>query len=135
MDAIGKAAAVADYRPVNVSDQKIKKKDGDMNIYLERTDDILGYIGANRSDKQVICGFSMETENMLENSRAKLAKKNVDMIVANNLKQAGAGFGTETNVVTIITADEEIELPMMSKEAVADKILDKMGDVYHQKNI
>ncbi len=135
MDAIVKAAAVADYRPVNVSDQKIKKKDGDMNIYLERTDDILGYIGANRSDKQVICGFSMETENMLENSRAKLAKKNVDMIVANNLKQAGAGFGTETNVVTIITADEEIELPMMSKEAVADKILDKMGDVYHQKNI
>ena len=135
MDAIVKAAAVADYRPVNVSDQKIKKKDGDMNIYLERTDDILGYIGANRSDKQVICGFSMETENMLENSRAKLAKKNVDMIVANNLKQAGAGFGTETNVVTIITADEEIELPMLSKEAVADKILDKMGDVYHQKNI
>lgn len=135
MDAIVKAAAVADYRPVNVSDQKIKKKDGDMNIYLERTDDILGYIGTNRSDKQVICGFSMETENMLENSRAKLAKKNVDMIVANNLKQAGAGFGTETNVVTIITADEEIELPMMSKEAVADKILDKMGDVYHQKNI
>ena len=135
MQAIVKAAAVADYRPVNVSDQKIKKKDGDMNIYLERTDDILGTIGANRVDKQVICGFSMETENMLENSRAKLAKKNVDMIVANNLKQSGAGFGTDTNIVTIITADEEIELPILSKEEVADRILDKMGDVFHQKNI
>lgn len=135
MQAIVKAAAVADYRPVNVSDQKIKKKDGDMNIYLERTDDILGTIGANRSSKQVICGFSMETDNMLENSRAKLAKKNVDMIVANNLKQTGAGFGTETNIVTIITSTEEVELPMMSKEEVADKILDKMGDIYHQKNM
>ena len=112
-----------------------KKKDGDMSIYLERTDDILGTLGKTRSDKQVICGFSMETENMLENSRAKLAKKNVDMIVANNLKQSGAGFGTDTNIVTIITANEEIELPMLSKEEVADKILDKMGDVYHQKNL
>lgn len=135
MDAIVKAAAVADYRPINVSDQKIKKKDGDMNIYLERTDDILGTIGATRSDKQVICGFSMETENMLENSRAKLVKKNVDMIVANNLKQAGAGFGTDTNIVTIITSTEEIELPMMSKEEAANRVLDKMGELYHQKNI
>lgn len=135
MHAIVKAAAVADYRPVNVSDQKIKKKDGDMSIYLERTDDILGTIGAKRLDSQVICGFSMETENMLENSRAKLAKKNVDMIVANNLKQTGAGFGTDTNIVTIITADDEIQLPMLSKEEVANKILDKMGEVYHQKNL
>ncbi len=135
MQAIVKAAAVADYRPINVSDEKIKKKDGDMSIALERTDDILGTIGANRVDKQVICGFSMETENMLENSRAKLVKKNVDMIVANNLKQAGAGFGTDTNIVTMITEAEELELPIMTKEEAADKILDKICDIYRQKNL
>ncbi len=122
-DVIIKAAAVADYRPVSVGTEKIKKKDGDMSIALERTDDILGWLGNHRREGQLLCGFSMETQNMLENSRAKLAKKNIDMIVANNLKVEGAGFGTDTNVVTIITKDAEKELPMMSKEAVADALL------------
>ena len=122
-DVIIKAAAVADYRPVSVGTEKIKKKDGDMSIALERTDGILGWLGNHRREGQLLCGFSMETQNMLENSRAKLAKKNIDMIVANNLKVEGAGFGTDTNVVTIITKDAEKELPMMSKEAVADALL------------
>lgn len=124
MDIIVKAAAVADYRPKNVSSEKVKKKDGGMVIELERTDDILKTIGENKKDGQFICGFSMETENMLENSRAKLKKKNVDMIVANNLKQAGAGFGTDTNVVTFITEDDELQLEIMSKAEVAEKIFD-----------
>ena len=124
MDIIVKAAAVADYRPKNVSDEKVKKTDGGMSIELERTDDILKTIGENKKNGQFICGFSMETENMLENSRAKLAKKNVDMIVANNLKQDGAGFGGDTNIVTIITADKEVQLEMMSKDKVAEKIFD-----------
>lgn len=124
MDIIVKAAAVADYRPKNVSSEKVKKKDGEMVIELERTDDILKTIGENKKDGQFICGFSMETENMLENSRAKLKKKNVDMIVANNLKQDGAGFGTDTNIVTLITADDEVQLEIMSKEEVAEKIFD-----------
>ena len=124
MDIIVKAAAVADYRPKNVSSEKVKKKDGEMVIELERTDDILKTIGENKKDGQFICGFSMETENMLENSRAKLKKKNVDMIVANNLKQAGAGFGTDTNVVTFITEDDELQLEIMSKAEVAEKIFD-----------
>lgn len=124
MDIIVKAAAVADYRPKNVSSEKVKKKDGEMVIELERTDDILKTIGENKKDGQFICGFSMETENMLENSRAKLKKKNVDMIVANNLKQDGAGFGTDTNVVTFITEDDEVQLEIMSKEEVAEKIFD-----------
>lgn len=123
-DIIIKAAAVADYRPVNVAFDKIKKKDGDMSIALERTDDILSYLGSHKRDGQFLCGFSMETENMLENSRAKLVNKNVDMIAANNLKVAGAGFGTDTNVMTLITGKEIVELPMLSKEDVADKILD-----------
>ncbi len=123
-DIIIKAAAVADYRPLNVSDQKIKKSDSDMSISLERTDDILQYLGSNKKDNQFICGFSMETENMLENSQKKLIKKNVDMIAANNLKVEGAGFGTDTNIMTLITKDGYEELPIMSKEAVADKILD-----------
>ena len=122
-DIIIKAAAVADYRPSNVGTEKTKKKDGDMSIELERTDDILAYLGQHRREGQFLCGFSMETQNMLENSRAKLKKKNIDMIVANNLKVAGAGFGTDTNVVTLITEHEEMELEMMSKESVADKIL------------
>lgn len=125
-DIIIKAAAVADYRPVNVADEKIKKGDGEMSIPLERTDDILSYLGSHRTDGQFICGFSMETENMLENSRKKLDKKNVDMIAANNLKVEGAGFGTDTNVMTLITKTDVTELPKMSKEAVADAILDKI---------
>jgi len=125
-DIIIKAAAVADYTPLNVSDEKVKKKDGDLSIPLKRTEDILGYLGANKKDGQFICGFSMETENMLENSRQKLTKKNVDMIVANNLKVSGAGFGTDTNIVTLIKKDEIKELPLMSKDDVADAILDEI---------
>ena len=125
-DAVIKAAAVADYRPKHVAAEKTKKKDGDMAIELERTDDILAYLGAHRREGQFLCGFSMETENMLENSRAKLKKKNIDMIVANNLKVAGAGFGTDTNVVTLITAEKETELEMMTKEQVAERLLDEI---------
>ena len=124
MDIIVKAAAVADYRPKNVSSEKVKKKDGDMSIEMERTDDILKTLGENKKDGQFICGFSMETENMLENSRAKLKKKNVDMIVANNLKQDGAGFGGDTNIVTLITESDEVQLEKMSKDKVAEKIFD-----------
>ena len=118
-DIIIKTAAVADYRPSNPATEKIKKKDKDSSIELERTEDILAYLGAHKKDGQFICGFSMETENMLENSRAKLEKKNVDMIVANNLKVKGAGFGTDTNVVTFITKDDCKELEIMSKADVA----------------
>lgn len=124
MDIIVKAAAVADYRPKNVSSEKVKKKDGDMSVEMERTDDILKTLGDNKKDGQFICGFSMETENMLENSRAKLKKKNVDMIVANNLKQDGAGFGGDTNIVTLITESDEVQLEKMSKDKVAEKIFD-----------
>ena len=124
-DAIIKAAAVADYRPDHVSDEKIKKKDGDeLSIPVERTDDILAYLGSHKKPGQFLCGFSMETEHMLENSRKKLEKKNLDMIVANNLKVAGAGFGTDTNIVTLITKAGERQLEKMSKEQVADKLLD-----------
>ncbi|SDM75298.1 bifunctional phosphopantothenoylcysteine decarboxylase/phosphopantothenate--cysteine ligase CoaBC [Lachnospira pectinoschiza] len=125
-DIVIKAAAVADYRPDTVADEKIKKKDGDMSISLERTDDILASLGANKSDKLFLCGFSMETENLIENSRKKLDKKNLDMIVCNNLKVAGAGFGTDTNVVTLITKSDIKELPIMSKEEVASKLLDEI---------
>ena len=125
-DAVIKAAAVADYRPKHVAAEKTKKKDGDMAIELGRADDILAYLGAHRREGQFLCGFSMETENMLENSRAKLKKKNIDMIVANNLKVAGAGFGTDTNVVTLITAEKETELEMMTKEQVAERLLDEI---------
>ncbi len=124
-DMIFKAAAVADYTPADYNDNKIKKKDGDLSIPLKRTQDILKYLGEHRRAGQVICGFSMETENMLENSQAKLAKKNVDMICANNLKQAGAGFGVDTNVITVITKDEVKELPLLSKEAAANAIIDQ----------
>lgn len=129
-DIIIKSAAVADYRPLHPADEKVKKKDGGASIELERTEDILAFLGKNRRPEQFICGFSMETENMLENSRAKLEKKNVDMIVANNLKVAGAGFGTDTNVVTLITRDDCRELELMSKtkvaEAIVTAILDKI---------
>lgn len=125
-DIIIKSAAVADYTPENVSDEKVKKKDGDMSIPLKRTQDILKYLGEHKPEGQFLCGFSMETQNMLENSRAKLEKKNLDMIIANNLKVAGAGFGTDTNIVTMITQNQEIELPIMSKSEVAGAILDKI---------
>ena len=125
-DIIIKAAAVADYRPANVSDEKIKKKDDDMSIALERTDDILKYLGEHKPDGQFLCGFSMETQNMIGNSRVKLTKKNLDMVAANNVKMAGAGFQGDTNVLTLITQDEEVSLPLMSKEDAAGKILDKI---------
>lgn len=125
-DAVIKAAAVADYRPKFVNTEKTKKKDGDMAIELERTDDILAWLGAHRREGQILCGFSMETENMLENSRAKLEKKNIDMIVANNLKVKGAGFGTDTNIVTIITKDGMEELEIMSKAEVAHQLLNRI---------
>ena len=126
-DILIKAAAVADYRPVTVADQKIKKKDGDMSIPLERTDDILGWVEKNRHPGLFVCGFSMETENMVENSRAKLEKKHLDMIAANNLKTEGAGFGVATNVVTLITKDGIKELPLMGKDEVAGCLLDEIA--------
>ena len=122
-DIIIKAAAVADYTPASVAEEKIKKMDGDSSISLNRTQDILAWLGQNRQPGQFLCGFSMETENMLENSQKKLAKKSVDMIVANNLKVAGAGFGVDTNVVTMITKDGVKELPQLHKEQVASEIL------------
>lgn len=125
-DIIIKAAAVADYRPASVSDEKIKKKDDDMSIALERIDDILKYLGEHKPDGQFLCGFSMETENMIGNSRVKLIRKNLDMVAANNVKMAGAGFQGDTNVLTLITQDEEVSLPLMSKEDAAGKILDKI---------
>lgn len=123
-DYIFKAAAVADYTPADFSDEKMKKKDGELSIPLKRTQDILKFLGENRRAGQVICGFSMETQNMVENSRDKLTKKGVDMICANNLKQSGAGFGVDTNVITLITATETKELPLLSKEAAAAAIID-----------
>lgn len=123
-DIIIKSAAVADYTPAMVAEEKIKKQEGDSSLTLVRTTDILKWLGENRREGQFLCGFSMETENMLENSKAKLVKKNIDMVVANNLKVPGAGFGVDTNVVTLIMKDEVVELPQMRKEAVAEKILD-----------
>ena len=125
-DIIIKAAAVADYTPETVADNKIKKADGNMSIPLKRTKDILKYLGENKKDGQILCGFSMETENMLENSKKKLISKNCDMICANSLKTAGAGFGVDTNIITLITANGAEELPLMSKEAAAHKILDQL---------
>lgn len=128
-DIIIKAAAVADYRPSFVSDEKMKKKDDQMSIELERTDDILKYLGEHKREGQFLCGFSMETQNMISNSRAKLEKKNLDMIAANNLKVEGAGFKTDTNVLTLITQNEEVSLDMMSKEDAAGVILDKIKEM------
>lgn len=125
-DAVIKAAAVADYRPKEVNTEKTKKKDGDLTISLERTEDILKWLGEHKTKGQFLCGFSMETENMLENSREKLNRKKIDMIVANNLKVEGAGFGTDTNVVTIITKDREIALQKMTKEEVAHRLLSEI---------
>lgn len=125
-DIIIKAAAVADYRPKQVSEDKVKKKDDQASIELERTDDILKYLGQHKKQGQFLCGFSMETKDMLRNSRAKLEKKNLDMVAANNLKVEGAGFQGDTNVLTLITQDEEVSLPLMSKEDAALKILDQI---------
>ena len=125
-DIIIKAAAVADYRPKQVCEDKVKKKDDQVSIELERTDDILKYLGLHKRTGQFLCGFSMETKDMIGNSRAKLEKKNLDMVAANNLKVEGAGFQGDTNVLTLITQDEEVSLPLMSKEDAAGKILDKI---------
>ena len=133
-DIIIKAAAVADYRPAKVSAEKVKKSDGQMSIELERTDDILKYLGEHRRDGQFLCGFSMETQNVIGNSRAKLIKKNLDMVAANNVKVEGAGFQGDTNVLTLITQDEEVSLPLMSKEDAALEILDKILLLISDKN-
>ena len=125
-DIIIKAAAVADYRPANVSDEKVKKREGQMSIELERTDDILKYLGEHKPTGQFLCGFSMETQNVIENSRAKLVKKKLDMVAANNVKVEGAGFQGDTNVLTLITREEEISLPLMTKEGAAGRLLDKI---------
>ena len=122
-DIIIKAAAVADYRPMHTADEKMKKTDDDMSILLERTEDILGFLGSHKREGQFLCGFSMETENMIENSRKKLEKKNLDLIVANNLKEQGAGFGTDTNIVTLLARNETIQLSIMGKDEVADQLL------------
>lgn len=123
MDIIIKAAAVADYRPSQVADEKVKKSDAELSIPLERTDDILKFLGDNKKPGQFLCGFSMETENMLENSKKKLVKKNLDMIIANNLKVKGAGFETDTNIVTMITPDCVTELELMSKDDIATLLI------------
>ena len=125
-DILIKSAAVADYRPATVADDKMKKKDGDLSIPLARTSDILGWVAEHRHPGLFVCGFSMETQNMLENSQAKLAKKKLDMIVANNLKVEGAGFGVETNVVTLITKDDVTQLPLMGKDQVAARLLEEI---------
>lgn len=125
-DIIIKSAAVADYRPATVASEKMKKSDNALALDLEKTEDILKYLGEHKKESQFLCGFSMETENMLDNSRAKLVKKNLDMIVANNLKQTGAGFGTDTNIVTLITKKDEQELPILTKDEVAKAIVDKI---------
>ncbi len=132
-DIIVKAAAVADYTPVQFADQKIKKSDDDFSIPLKRTKDILGFLGEHKTPGQVLCGFSMETENMLENSRKKLEKKHADLIAANNVKVKGAGFQGDTNVLTLITTEDETELPMMSKQEAAGKLLDRLMEIYRQK--
>ena len=133
-DIIIKAAAVADYRPANVYEDKVKKHEEQMSIKLEKTDDILGYLGEHRLPGQFLCGFSMETQNMLGNSRAKLGKIHLDMVAANNLKVAGAGFQGDTNVLTLITQDEDVSLQLMSKEDAANVILDKILSVMKERN-
>jgi len=125
-DIIIKAAAVADYRPSEVSEEKVKKSESSMILELEKTDDILKYLGEHKQPGQILCGFSMETQNVIENSKAKLIGKNLDLIVANNLKEEGAGFGTDTNVITIITGEDVTTLDIMSKEEAANRVLDKI---------
>lgn len=132
-DFIIKAAAVADYTPLTTADSKIKKSDGDMSIQLKRTTDILKFIGHNKGEHQIVCGFSMETDNVIENSRKKLSSKNADMICANSLRTAGAGFGTDTNIITMITHDNEKELELMSKFDAADLILTELKKLKEEK--
>lgn len=132
-DIVIKAAAVADYRPKTISDQKVKKADGELSIEMERTDDILKYLGEHKREDQFLCGFSMETEHMLENSRKKLEKKNLDMVVANNVKVEGAGFAGDTNIVTLITKDDETQLPLLSKEETAVEIMNKILEITAEK--
>lgn len=134
-DIIIKAAAVADYRPKNIADEKMKKSDDALFLELERTEDILGFLGAHKKEGQFLCGFSMETEHMIENSRLKLQKKNLDLIVANNLKQPGAGFGTETNIVTLLSKEDTVELPLMQKEDVAHRLLDYIMEHRQQPDV
>lgn len=133
-DIIIKSAAVADYTPIQIAENKIKKADSGTSLELKRTKDILKELGSRKTDKQIVCGFSMETENMLENSAKKLKSKNVDMIIANNLKVSGAGFGTDTNVITIITKTTTEQLPIMSKQDCAHKILDKILEIKEKNN-
>lgn len=134
-DVIIKSAAVADYRPVTVSDEKIKKENGGMNeIKLERTKDILAYLGEHKKDGQILCGFSMETQNLMENSVKKLNKKNADMIVANSIKDANAGFGVDTNIITIITKDDAVAYPVMTKDEVADEIINAVIKLKEKKD-
>lgn len=130
-----KAAAVADYTPVNTATEKIKKKDGDMAIELERTKDILAWLGKHKKPEQVLCGFSMETENVLDNSKEKLEKKNADLIAANCLKEEGAGFGTDTNHLMLIAANGVSDLPLLSKAEAADRLLDKLEQLWKEQNI
>jgi phosphopantothenoylcysteine decarboxylase/phosphopantothenate--cysteine ligase len=125
-DIIIKAAAVSDYTPVTVADQKMKKKDGELCIQLRRTPDILKYLGEHKRPGQFLCGFSMETEHVLENSQSKLLSKNADMICANSIRTEGAGFGVDTNIITLITPDTDEELPLLSKEEAADRLLDEL---------
>ena len=132
-DIIIKAAAVADYRPANVYEDKVKKQEEQMSIELEKTDDILGYLGEHRLPGQFLCGFSMETQNMIGNSRVKLTRKNLDMVAANNLKVEGAGFQGDTNVLTLITQDEDVSLQLMSKEDAANVILDKILSIQKER--
>ena len=127
------SAAVADYRPCKIHEEKIKKADENLSLSLEKTKDILQTLGSRKNPDQILCGFSMETEHMIENSRKKLQKKNLDPIVANNLKESGAGFGVDTNVVTLITEEGEQALPQMTKDQVAHKILDRCHDLMEKK--
>ena len=133
-DIIIKAAAVADYRPASAAQEKVKKSEDALSLSLTRTDDILGYLGQHKKNGQFLCGFSMETEHLVEHSRAKLERKNLDMIVANNLKTKGAGFGTDTNVVTLITKDSLTELPIMQKEEVARQLIDTILELRTHKS-
>lgn len=132
-DIIIKAAAVADYRPKEIAENKIKKSEDYMEIQLEKTQDILGFLGQNRREGQFLCGFSMETQDVIENSRKKLLKKQIDMIAANNLKEAGAGFGTDTNIITVITKDGSETLPIMTKDQAAHSLIDRILKEYSQK--
>lgn len=133
-DMMIKAAAVADYTPLETAEDKMKKRDGELNIALKRTQDILAWLGEHKKAGQVLCGFSMETKDMLENSKKKLEAKKADLIAANSLKEAGAGFGTDTNHLVLIGKDEIIDLPMLSKEEAAGKLLDVLLKIWEERH-